>query len=214
MITFVAMSITYCKNEGKIKETNAADTSAVAESASKEYVADIDASVIEWQGSKPTGTHNGTISIKKGNFIMNAGKLQSGMFIIDMNSITDLDLEGKMKANLEAHLKGIAEGKEGDFFNVTKYPLGIFEITGSDMSEGGKIILSGNLTLKDIKNKVFFPATITSQNNNLIINSDSFTIDRTKWGVNFGSKTIFDNLGDKFINDDIELKITVKASKM
>ncbi|MEJ6792164.1 MAG: YceI family protein, partial [Lacinutrix sp.] len=47
----------------------------------------------------------------------------------------------------------------------------------------------------------------------MTLTSDSFTIERTKWSINYGSKSIFDNLGDKFINDDMELKIIVTAKK-
>ena len=47
----------------------------------------------------------------------------------------------------------------------------------------------------------------------LTLSSEVFTIDRSKWNVKYGSKSFFDDLKDKFINDDIELKITVKANK-
>ena len=47
----------------------------------------------------------------------------------------------------------------------------------------------------------------------MTLTSETFTIDRSKWNVKYGSKSFFDNLGDKFINDDIELKIMVKAVK-
>ena len=43
------------------------------------------------------------------------------------------------------------------------------------------------------------------------VKSETFTIDRTKWGINYGSKSIFDNLGDKFIDDDMEITIDVTA---
>jgi len=39
-------------------------------------------------------------------------------------------------------------------------------------------------------------------------------IDRTKWDVNYGSKSLFDNLGDKFISDNIELQIELQAKNM
>ena len=45
----------------------------------------------------------------------------------------------------------------------------------------------------------------------VILTSEAFTIDRSKWNVKYGSKSFFDNLGDKFINDDIELQLTVKV---
>ena len=44
------------------------------------------------------------------------------------------------------------------------------------------------------------------------LKSETFSIDRTLWDVNFGSKSVFDNLGDKFISDEIELTISVVAS--
>ena len=49
--------------------------------------------------------------------------------MIDMNSITVLDLEGDYKANLEAHLKGTVDEKADDFFNVNQFPTANFEVT-------------------------------------------------------------------------------------
>ena len=131
-----------------------------------------------------------------------------------MNSIVSTDMdEGQYKTNLENHLKGTVEGKEGDFFDVTKFPTGAFEITGSKAMEGGKTMLSGNLALKGQKHNISFPVKVTTEGDMITIASEAFTIDRTKWGINYGSKSVFDNLGDKFINDDMELKITVQAKK-
>jgi len=45
------------------------------------------------------------------------------------------------------------------------------------------------------------------------VTTPPFTIDRTQWGVNYGSKSVFDNLGDKFINDEVGITITLKAGK-
>jgi len=211
-VVAIATAVIGCK---KAKEANTSDAEAVAvsESTTQKYVADVTKSNIEWKGFKPTGTHNGTVKIDTGVFQVDNGTLQSGTFLIDMNSITNLDLdEGKMKVNLENHLKGTVEGKEGDFFNVNKFPTGAFEITGIENVDG-KSMLSGNLALKGLKHNVTFPVTVTTEGDMLTISSEAFTIDRTKWGINYGSKTVFDNLGDKFINDDMELKINVVAFK-
>ena len=99
-----------------------------------------------------------------------------------------------------------------DFFDVEKYPSAGFEITSLEEVEG-KMMLSGNLTLKETKNNVTFPVSITHEGDSMTLTSETFTIDRTKWNVEYGSKSIFDNLGDKFINDDIELTIKVMATK-
>ena len=74
-------------------------------------------------------------------------------------------------------------------------------------------MLSGNLTLKDATNNISFPVSTNMEGNTMILKSETFTIDRSKWNVKYGSKSFFDNLGDKFINDDIELTINLIAEK-
>ncbi len=138
--------------------------------------------------------------------------VESGSFVINMNSIEVQDLEGDDKASLENHLKGTVEGKEGDFFNVNEFPKATFEITGVDQVEGNTM-LHGNLTMKGETKNVEFPVNIDVDGDELELTSEAFTIDRTNWGINYGSKSVFDNLGDKFISDDITLTVKVKAKK-
>lgn len=208
LIGFGALS---CKNTENSAEITEAQEVAEVETANSLTV-DTGTSVIEWKGSKPTGTHFGTIQLAEGIVDIQEGQVKSGNFVIDMNTITDLDLEGDMKANLEAHLKGTVEGKEGDFFNVTQYPTASFEITEIKEMEG-KTMVSGNLTMKEKTHNITFPASISVDGDSMQLKSETFSIDRTLWDVNYGSKSVFDNLGDKFINDEIELTITVVASK-
>lgn len=211
-VSFFALSFTACKNDKK--EANTGDMKEVAETPAIaiDYDVNTEESVIEWKGSKPLKTHNGTIKLASGSLSVVDGKVEAGKFSIDMNSITDLDLEGKGKENLENHLKGTVEGKESDFFNVPKYPFSEFYLTGIN-TVNGQTMVSGNLTIKDKTHNIEFPAAVTVGENDLTLKSESFTIDRTLWGVNFGSKTVFDNLGDKFIDNDIELKVNLVAKK-
>lgn len=74
-------------------------------------------------------------------------------------------------------------------------------------------MINGNLTIKDKTNPIEFPATVSEQGNSVTIKSEPFMIDRTKWGVNYGSKSVFDNLGDKFIDDDMEITVSIVANK-
>ena len=202
-----------CNDKAKEAETSEAETVAVSETTGIDFTVDTTSSKIEWKGFKPTSHHFGTVSINEGSFKVNNGTIESGMFIIDMNSIAVNDLEGNRKANLENHLMGTVEGKEGDFFNVREYPTATFEVTEFSKGDDGKTLLSGNLNLKGKKNNITIPVNINENGENVVLESEPFTIDRTKWDVNFGSKSIFDNLGDNFINDDIELKITINANK-
>jgi polyisoprenoid-binding protein YceI len=210
LVMVSALVLTSCK-----KESNAGDAEDVATASddATPYVVAADGSTIEWVGSKPAGKHNGTIAVSNGEIYLNNGKIESGKFTIDMNSINVLDLAaGEGKEDLEAHLKGTAEGKEDHFFDVAKFPEATFEITAVNTVDG-QTTIEGNLTLKGITKNVKFPAAILVDGDTLTITSESFVINRTDWGVNYGSKSIFDDLKDKFIEDNIELKVAVKASK-
>ncbi|ALJ04411.1 lipid-binding protein [Pseudalgibacter alginicilyticus] len=201
----VSMSLAFigCKDKAKEATTTEAETIIEEDLATEKYNVDTDASIIEWQGYKPAGSHNGTISIENGIISTSNGTIVGGSFSISMNSIKD----SENNAKLEGHLKS------GDFFEVEKYPSAAFEITGLEETDG-KTMLSGNLTIKEINNNITFPVTITNNNDTLTLSSETFSIDRTKWDIKFKSKSFFDELEDKFINDDIAIKINVKADKL
>ena len=206
-ISAFTFAVTSCKDKAKEATTTAAE--AVEEVVNAEaYTVNKDASTIAWKGFKPTGTHTGTIAIENGVLDVSNGNIVGGTFLIDMNSIvvTDIPAEDEKNAKLTGHLKS------PDFFDAEKYPSAGFTITGIEEVEG-KMMLSGNLSLKDAKNNVTFPVSVTNENGVVTLTSETFTIDRSKWNVQYGSKSFFDNLGDKFINDDIELKVSVSAAK-
>jgi len=212
VIAGLGLAVTGCKNNNKEADMSETKEAATAEAESMKFTVDTASSVIEWKGEKPTGTHTGTIKIANGSFMANDSVVESGNFVIDMKSIEVTDLEGDEKSNLEAHLKGTVEGKEGDFFNITEFPEATFEVTGITEKDG-QPMLQGNLTIKEETKNIAFPVSISNDGKNMEITSEEFTIDRTKWNVNYGSKSVFDGLGDKFINDEIALKIDLKASK-
>lgn len=207
MLAFVLIGAISCKNNEKEIETEL-ESAAEASETAFEYKVDTASSVIKWEGSKPTATHYGTIKLSSGVFMAQNGEIEAGNFVVDMNSINDEDLTGDDKANLEAHLKGTVEGKEGDFFNVKEYPNATFELTGIDNG-----IVKGNLTIKDKTNAVEFPAKVVVEGDKLMLTSEPFELDRTKWGVNFGSKSVFPNLGDKFISDMMKITLSIIANK-
>lgn len=213
VVSTLIITAVSCKGEKKNEtEAKAAEEAAEATTAAIVYAIDPASSTIEWTGKKPTGMHTGTIKIADGTVKTQNGNLESGAFTIDMTSIIVTDLEGDDKASLEGHLKGEGEGKEDHFFNVAKHPTATFEVTGITEREG-KTMLEGNLTMKGIKKNISFPVTTSAEGDMMILTSEVFTINRTDWGVNYGSKSVFENLGDKFINDDIELKVSVRAKK-
>ncbi len=209
IITVIALvAFSSCKDKAKEAETTEAEDAAVAEASAVTYKAIADESTIEWKGFKPTGTHTGTISIAEGSVSVNDGNIESGSFAIDMNSITvtDIPVEKEGNAKLTGHLKS------ADFFDVEAYPKAKFEVTGLETVDG-KTMLSGNLTMKETTNNISIPVTTSMDGDTMKLTSETFTIDRSKWNVKYGSKSFFDDLGDSFINDDIELKVNLVAKK-
>ncbi len=200
--------VSSCKDA---KQAEAEKEVAMAAATALNYNVDTTKSMINWVGKKPTGSHMGTISLTEGTLSVLDKNVQAGTFVIDMTSIAATDLEGRGKAGLEAHLKGTVEGKEGDFFNVNKYPNGNFKIT-KVTGENGKATVSGNLTLLNQTHNVTFPATVSFPGNTMFLKSEPFMIDRTQWGINFQSKSIFTDIGEKFINDEIELTVELHAA--
>ena len=203
LLMVAAVSCTKATNE---TEAKAAEEVAEVAAAAK-YTADAEASTISWKGTKPTGAHNGNIKISEGSLAMEDGKLVGGDFIIDMNSITNSDIEKpEMNAKLVGHLKS------GDFFDTEKHPFGAFTITGVEDKEG-KTMVQGNLSVKGIKKNIEFPATVTVNGDAVSFTSETFNIDRTEWEIKYRSGKFFEDLKDKLINDNIELTFDVKASK-
>lgn len=215
LVAGITASTVACKNDTKNKvEPGEAQKAATPTEEAVTYKIDTTASTIQWRGTKPTGEHRGTIEIQSGNLTATQDKITSGKVTIDMNSIkvTDEGMAEKDRLSLENHLKGTVDGKETDFFNVKKYPTATFEITGVT-EENGKKMLQGNLTIKEETKNIQFPVTSNIGENEITLESEPFTIDRTNWNVNFGSKSVFDNLGDNFISDEMELTIKVKAKR-
>jgi polyisoprenoid-binding protein YceI len=201
-LVLVASVLTACKGEKKDKVTTA-DAVKVAITADLNNV-DVASSVITWKGTKPTGVHDGTIMLQEGSLNLEAGKLTGGTFVIEMASIKNLDLDAEGAAKIVGHLSA------PDFFDVATYATSKFVITSVVEAEG-KLAVTGNLTVKDITKSITIPATLSSVGNVTTFKSDKFNIDRTEFNIKYASKTFFDNLKDKFIDDAIELSFTVNT---
>ncbi|HAH33886.1 MAG TPA: lipid-binding protein, partial [Flavobacteriaceae bacterium] len=127
IIMLVTLGVSSCKDAAKQSETSAPKLALTPAQEAVAYTVKTDLSTIGWLGSKPVGTHTGTINVKNGVFYLQGTAIESGKFLIDMNTITVTDLDQNSgKESLESHLKGTVEGKEGDFFNVLKYPTATF----------------------------------------------------------------------------------------
>jgi polyisoprenoid-binding protein YceI len=152
-------------------------------------------STIEWKGTKVLGSHTGTIDLKEGYLEMDGDMLTGGTFVVDMTSMECTDLKGENKGKLEGHLKS------DDFFGVNKYATSTLVITKAKKTDSGYAV-TGDLTIKGQTHPVNFDLTVDGNNAMAKV-----VIDRTKYGIRYGSGSFFDNLGDNTISDDFELNV-------
>lgn len=207
-VLFLGLAVISCKKaKNETDATAAEEVQQIAQTAAR-YQADAEGSTITWKGFKPTESHIGTIKVSEGYVAFENGTLSGGNFVIDMNTITNADIESEeYKGKLEGHLKS------ADFFDVENHPFSVFAITAVDTDESGKATIKGNLTVKGIKKNIEFPATVTENGDEVSFVSEPFTIDRTEWDVKYNSGKFFEDLKDKLIKDDIEITFNVVAKK-
>ena len=215
----IIASFAACTSGGTKTEATAAES--IEETSYNEvYALNTQDSKLEWQGWKPTGTHDGAVNIASGKLMVNGQQLVGGSFEIDMTSIIVLDIEDpEYNTKLKGHLTS------ADFFEVETYPTTSFEITGVKAIDGnlidknkekGDVIpnhsITGNLTMKGITKSITFNAKVDVSTNQVTAQTNQFYIDRTDWNVQYGSKKFFSDLKDKFINDEMGISINLTAA--
>lgn len=157
------------------------------------------ASKISWVGKKVTGEHTGTINFKDGVLNFKNGKLTGGNFTVDMNSITVTDLTGEGKAGLEGHLKA------DDFFGTAKHATSKLVFKSVKEKSTGIYTVTADLTIKNITKPVTFDLKVDK--NSAVT---AFKVDRTKYGIEYKSESIFSGLGDKAIYDEFDLTVNLQ----
>jgi polyisoprenoid-binding protein YceI len=206
----LAIIIAGCGKSDKVVPTGEKKETASIQEGNKIFKLDMAASTVAWHGKKVTGEHNGTIAYKNGEFGVDNGKITAGKFEIDMNSIVNLDLTDEAtNKKLVDHLKS------DDFFMVSTFPTSKFEITKVEpMNDATKpdfnYTVTGNLTIRDVTKSISFPANVKIEGDVLKANAD-FDIDRTDFGLKYGSGKFFKDIGDKMIYDNFNLKINITA---
>ncbi len=153
-------------------------------------------SSIHWVGKKLTGQHDGTINFAQGYLVFEGNKLTGGAFTVDMTTISATDLEGKPKEKLDGHLKS------DDFFGVEKHPFATLEIKNLNDKGNGIYAVTADMTIKGITNSILFDMVVKENSA-----TAQFKVDRTKFEIKYGSKTFFDEIGDKAIDDEFELDV-------
>lgn len=176
-------------------------------SKTKVFKVDTEQSKLSWVGKKVTGEHSGNIKIKEGKLRTDGKKLTGGDFVIDMTSITVTDI-----TNPEYNQKLVGHLKNDDFFSTDKFPESTLTIMKATALENGEYKLKGILTIKGVKNEIEFPAKVEMGEKEIKATA-KIIVDRTKFGIKYGSKSFIEGLGDKAIYDDFEMNVDLVAKQ-
>lgn len=177
----------------------------------RSYRVDTNQSIIEWTGRNPNTNHFGNIKIATGELAVKDGII-SGTFDIDMNSITNINLEGdESQPILIAHLKS------DDFFLTKLFPTAKFKIISSTPVKEPFLSvpnyeITSTLELRGVKAQQDFMATITKTTENGLLAEAHFDIDRTRWDIIYGSTRFFEHLGMHLVFDLISIQVRIVAS--
>ena len=210
LIALIAFGFTACRGP-EVKENKSITVPATAilnPVASEKYVVDTKESVVVWHGSNAItskGSHTGYASISKGELLIDkTGKLVGGAVDVDMNSLSD-EKHGSDN-NLIQHLKS------SDFFETEKFPTSTFAIVMTTAPRGDTVNVTGILNMKGIAQTITFPATIKVMDGTVQA-SGKLTIDRTKWGVRYKSKSFVFDMADDLLSDDISFDVKIVGKK-
>ncbi|PIT90307.1 MAG: hypothetical protein COU22_02940 [Candidatus Komeilibacteria bacterium CG10_big_fil_rev_8_21_14_0_10_41_13] len=176
------------------------------------YTVNLIDSSVDWYCRRilvDTNNHHGGINIKEGTIAYLDDQFVGAEFVMDMASIVDYDLSGKMKETLEKHIKS------ADFFNVEAYPTAVFKATKIEpnpdaLDSRTNFVITGDLTIKDVTKEISFPAIVNKTEEKITAQAE-FSVNRTEWGVVYGSGGFFDNLGNSVIDDMIRYEINLVA---
>ncbi|TGE16814.1 YceI family protein [Hymenobacter elongatus] len=189
-----------------------APKAATSVKAGSTYKVQPQLSTLGWVGKKVTGQHSGTIQFKSGDVEVKGNQITGGTFLVDMNSlkvvdITDADTNGKLMGHL----------RSDDFFSIEKNPTATFKITKVTSIKGAaadanNATITGNLTIKGITKPVTFPAKMGVKNGAAAA-SGTAVIDRTQFDIKYGSKSFFESIGDKAIDNEFTMSFNVIAKQ-
>lgn len=198
-----AMVLASCAGNPEGKKAETKDSVATVDQVTGvAYKVDTAATKIMWKGTKVSGFHEGTITVKSGVVNVDNGAITGGNFVLDMNTISATDLEGEYKDKLDGHLKA------DDFFGVATHPEASFTITEVKAgATAGTVVISGNLVIKGISKNITFDSKVDEITDTTVKTSADFNILREDWGVSYEGKK------DDLISKEINFRVNIVANK-
>jgi polyisoprenoid-binding protein YceI/rhodanese-related sulfurtransferase len=174
------------------------------------YTVDLAASFVAWTGRNANTGHQGMVRLKAGEIAVQDGSI-AGTFVIDMRTIVNFTLEDEgLRKILIEHLKS------DDFFFVERFPEATFALVQAkpieDAAPGcANFEVEGKLTLRGLEGVITFPAVVEKLADGGLAAEAHFDLDRSRWGVIYGSGRYFEHLGMHLVYDPISIQVRLVA---
>ncbi len=162
---------------------------------------------IFWTGKKVGGEHTGKIKIKESQFSSSNGEITSAKILVDMNSITCIDI-----TDPEKNEKLITHLKSEDFFSVEKNPTAKLEVASFTKIGDNSYKCKAVLNIKGISKELEFDTSMQRLKDNEVVFEGSFSFDRTQFDIKYKSKNFFKDVADSFIHDQVDLAFKIYAT--
>jgi polyisoprenoid-binding protein YceI len=168
------------------------------------FKVEVSKSTFKWTGKKVAGTHWGYVKFSDGNLQIKNGVLVGGIFNMDMTTIDCQDTQGEWGEKLVGHLKS------DDFFNANGFPKATLVIKSATAKGNNQYDVVADLSIKGKTNEVKFLSTVLISGQTASATAN-FDVDRTRYGIKYGSGSFFDNLGDKAIENNFNIDVNLVA---
>lgn len=165
---------------------------------------DLEECRLQWLGRNLLNKHFGTIAITSGHLDFENGGLTGGELHFNLRSIRCTDLEGDpIHEILVGHLL------DHDFLDAEAHPECRLVITDAAPLPNAAVgtpnlQLAAELTLRGVTEPIEFMAASGLTPEGRAAAQASFAIDRTRWGILYGSARYFHRLAGHLVNDLIE----------
>ena len=172
---------------------------------------DLSESRVVWVGRNLLNKHWGHVAISSG-YVEFRGELPvRGEAVLDMRRITCSDLAGDALHDVLIH-----HLESDDFFDVARFPEArfVFDRVEVCSTRPGcqNLRLHGELTLRGVTQPLVIDASAGVTTEGKAALQATLSIDRTAWGVLYGSGRFFRRLAGHLVNDHIELQLRVVTS--
>ena len=177
------------------------------------WVVEPESSMVRWTGRNLFNHHEGTVPVSGGGFMIREGAVREASFTLDLRKIACADIaDAGANALLLKHLA------DKDFFETALYPEAVFKAEMARPIAGATLGMpnyevEGEFTLRGVTQPLMMPVLMAVGDDGRLTAQAWLEIDRTRWGVNYGSGRLFAWLGKHVVNDLVGLQVKLSARK-